>query len=48
MALVGLRDAVGPVGETEADRLIVPPKPFWLVTVIVEPPDEPCGILREP
>jgi hypothetical protein len=41
VTLVGLRETVGPVGETVADRLIEPLKPFWLVTVIVDVPDEP-------
>jgi hypothetical protein len=40
--LVGFREKVGPMEETVADRLIVPLKPFWLVTVIVEVLDEPC------
>jgi len=41
VTLVGFSEALGPVGETLADRLIVPLKPFWLVRVIVELLDEP-------
>jgi hypothetical protein len=48
MTLVGLRDVVGPVGDTVADKLMVPLKPFWLVTVIVEVPDDPRKNVREP
>jgi hypothetical protein len=48
VTLVGLRDVVGPVGDAVADRLMVPLKPFWLDTVIVEVPDEPCENVREP
>jgi len=44
---VGLKVGLGPGGETEADTLTVPLKPFWLVTVSVELPDEPCWMLRE-
>ena len=43
----GLNDVVGPVGVTDADRLIVPLNPFTLVRVTVDVPDEPCRILSE-
>lgn len=45
--LVGFREAVGPVGEIVADRLIVPLKPFSLVRVMVDAPDEPWRKVRE-
>ena len=48
VTLVGLRDVVGPVGDEVADRLMVPLKPFWLVIVIVEVPDDPCKNVRDP
>lgn len=41
VTLGGLNDVVSPAGEEVADRLTVPPKPFWLVRVIVEVLDEP-------
>jgi hypothetical protein len=41
VTLVGLRDTVGPVGETVAERLIVPLNLFWLATVIVDVLAEP-------
>ena len=41
MTLGGLNDIASPVGEEVADRLTVPLKPFWLVSVIVEVVDEP-------
>jgi len=37
----GLRLADGPVGETWADRLIVPEKLFRLARLIVEVPEDP-------
>jgi hypothetical protein len=45
--LVGLRVANGPAGEIDAERLTVPEKPFRLLKVIVEVPEEPAGILIE-
>jgi len=38
--LGGIRDAVGPVGETDAPRMTVPVKPFSLLRVIVDVVDE--------
>ncbi len=41
MTLTGLREGVGPDGETVAAKLTVPLKPLMLVTVMVDVPDEP-------
>jgi hypothetical protein len=46
--LVGFIETMGPDGETVADRLTVPLKTFWLDTVIVELPDDPCGNVMDP
>jgi len=43
VTLVGLTETVGPLGETDGDRLIVPAKPPALVSVIVEEPEAPCA-----
>ena len=43
---LGLNDAVTPLGKPEADKLTLPPKPFWGVTVIVLVPPLPCVKLR--
>jgi len=45
--LAGLRLATGPDGETDAETLRVPEKPFRLLKVIVEVPEEPAGMLSE-
>ena len=37
----GLNELKGPVGETVAERLTEPVKPFWLVMLIVEVVEEP-------
>ena len=42
----GLMTDVGPDGETEEVRLIVPEKPFTLVRVTVEKAQLPCWITR--
>ncbi len=42
VTLVGLREAVGPVGETDLDRETVPPKPAMLVRVMAEVPADPA------
>ena len=42
VTLGGFNAVLGPEGETLADRLMVPLKRFWPVTVIVEVADEPC------
>jgi hypothetical protein len=42
--LRGFREKVGPlvlVGDTEAERLMVPLNPFWLATLIVDVADVP-------
>ena len=46
MTLEALIEAVGPEGDTEAARLIVPANPFRLTRVIVEVPVEPAGRVR--
>ena len=46
VVLLGLKDAVTPLGRPEADRLIVPLKPPWRVTVTVLVPLEPCGTVN--
>jgi hypothetical protein len=38
--------AVTPVFDEDAVRLTAPEKPTMLPTVIVDTPDEPCGMLR--
>ncbi len=47
MTLAGLREGVGPDGETVAAKLTVPLKPLMLVTVMVDVPDEPLRNVRE-
>ena len=46
VALLGLNDAVTPLGSPEADRLTLPVKPFCGVTVMVLEPLPPCVIVR--
>jgi hypothetical protein len=43
---VGARVQVSPVGETDAVRLTVPEKPLRAVTVMVELPGDPAGIVK--
>src|SRR5260221_10378773 len=43
--LVGLKEAVTPLGRPEADKLTLPVKPFCGVTVIVLVPLLPCTIV---
>jgi hypothetical protein len=43
--LLGLNDAVTPLGSPEADKLTLPLKPFCGVTVIVLVPPPPCVIV---
>jgi hypothetical protein len=43
VVLLGLNEAVTPVGRPDADRLIVPLKPPCRTTAIVLVPLEPCG-----
>ena len=40
VTLIGIRDAVGPVGETDVPRLIVPVNPCSLLRVMVDVLDE--------
>jgi hypothetical protein len=44
--LLGLKDAVTPLGVPDADKLTLPVKPFWGVTVIVLAPLAPCAIVK--
>ena len=44
--LLGLNDAVTPLGRPETDRLTLPLKPFCGVTVMVLAPLAPCAIVR--
>ncbi len=44
--LVGLKDAAGPEGETEAVSETAPPKPPRLLIVIMELLEEPPSTLR--
>ena len=44
--LLGLNDAVTPLGRPDADKLTFPVKPFCGVTVIVLPPLAPCIIVK--
>jgi hypothetical protein len=45
--LEGLSETDGPEGDIAAERLVVPEKPFRLVSVIVLVPDEPGERLIE-
>jgi len=45
VVLLGLNDAVTPLGRTEVARLTLPVKPFWGVTVIVLAPLVPWVIV---
>jgi hypothetical protein len=44
--LLGLKDAVTPLGVPDADKLTLPVKPLWGVTVIVLAPLAPCAIVK--
>ena len=46
VVLVGLNDAVTPLGNPDADKLTLPLKPFCGVTVIVLVPLVPCTIVK--
>ena len=46
VVLPGLKDAVTPPGRPDADKLTVPVKPFWGVTVMVLVPLAPCVIVK--
>jgi len=43
--LLGLNDAVTPLGRPDADKLTLPLKPFCGVTVMVLAPLAPCAIV---
>ena len=45
VVLLGLKEAVTPLGRPEADRLTLPLKPFCGVTVMVLAPLAPCRML---
>jgi hypothetical protein len=45
VVLLGLKEAVTPLGKPEADKLTLPVKPFCGVTVIVPVPMSPCATL---
>lgn len=47
VTIIGMRDAVGPVGETDVPRLIVPANPFSLLRVMVDVVDALCPIVSE-
>ena len=44
--LLGLNDAVTPLGTPDANKLTLPLKPFCGVTVMVLPPLAPCAIVK--
>jgi hypothetical protein len=44
--LLGLNDAVTPLGRPEADKLTLPVKPFCGVTVMALAPLAPCTIVK--
>lgn len=44
--LFGLKDAITPFGNPEADKVTFPLKPFCGVTVMVLVPAAPCEIVR--
>lgn len=46
VVLVGLKEAVTPLGRPETDKLMVPLKPPCRATVIVLAPLEPCGTVN--
>jgi hypothetical protein len=46
VVLLGLKDALTPLGRPEADRLTLSLKPFWGVTVMVLEPLVPCVIVK--
>jgi hypothetical protein len=46
LVVLGLNDAVTPLGRPDADKLTLPLKPFWAVTVIVLAPLVPCMTVR--
>ena len=46
VVLLGLNDAVTPLGNPDADKLTLPLKPFCEVTVMVLVPLAPCGIVK--
>jgi hypothetical protein len=45
--LAGLRVTTGPEGEIDLERLTVPAKPFRLLKVMAEVPEDPAGMVIE-
>ena len=45
-ALLGLNDAVTPLGRPDADKLTLPVKPFCGLTVMVLVPRAPCTMVK--
>ena len=48
VVLLGLKDAVTPLGNPEAEKVTLPVKPFFGVTVMVLVPLVPCVMARLP
>ena len=46
VVLLGLNDAVTPLGRPDADKLTLPLKPFCGTTVMVLAPLAPCAIVK--
>ncbi len=46
VVLLGLNEAVTPLGRPDADKLTLPLKPFCGVTVMVLAPLAPCAIVK--
>ena len=46
VVLLGLNDAVTPLGRPDADKLTLPLKPFCGATVMVLAPLAPCAIVK--
>ena len=46
VVLLGLNEAVTPLGRPDADKLTLPLKPFCGLTVMVLAPLAPCGIVK--
>ena len=45
VVLLGLKEAITPLGKPEADKFTLPVKPFWGMTLIVLVPTVPCTML---
>ena len=46
VVLLGLNEAVTPFGKPDADKLTLPLKPFWGLTVMVLEPLVPCTMAK--